>query len=149
MKSLILAAAVVLALLGFAPTAGAVPVNMPCAANGDPLQACDGGVLTYAFPDGNAPGTKGWALKFTLDPNENCAPINLRWRAVPNGGPITVLGTDRLEPGQTSPVHEIINTGGSGASVELHANGIQEGCNTGSLMQWVGDLNVEQILGPA
>jgi hypothetical protein len=147
MKSVILAAAAAIAVVGLAPPAAADPVNMPCAADGDPLQACDGGVLTRSLPNNNR--TDAWALKFTLDPNENCAPINLRWRAVPNGGPITLLGTDRLEPGQTTPVHEIINTGGSGASVELHANGIQEGCNTGSLMQWVGDLHVEQILGPA
>jgi hypothetical protein len=65
----------------------------------------------------------------------------LHWKRVPNAGPLPQdNGTDRLNPGQTTPVHEIINVDGKGASVSLHANGLEGGCNTGSLMSWSGEL---------
>jgi hypothetical protein len=64
--------------------------------------------------------------------------------AVPNGSPMRVLGRDRIGPGQSTATHQIENTG-KGASVVLHATGIEGGCNTGSLMGWEGDLQIEEI----
>jgi hypothetical protein len=140
------ATATAFAAVGLASPASAAPVNMTCAASGDPLQACDGGVLTRSLP--NSPHTDLWTVSFTLSPSDNCAPLMMKTTSVPNAGPMQVLGNDRLEPGQSTPKYEIINTQGKGASVSLHATGIQAGCNTGSLMAWAGDLQVEPIIGP-
>jgi hypothetical protein len=73
-----------------------------------------------------------------------CSDIFMQVRAIPNQGPMRVLGRDRIGPGQSTKNYRIENTG-KGASVELHATGIEGGCNTGSLMGWEGDLQVREI----
>jgi len=86
---------------------------MPCVADGDPLQNCDGGVLTWGLPSGNP--TYGWAVSFTLSADDNCAPLMGEVKNVPNQGPMTVLGNYRLAPGQTTPKYQIINPQAQGA----------------------------------
>jgi hypothetical protein len=134
-------AATAFAAIGFASPAAAEYVYMPCAAQGDPLQSCDGGVLTRALTQGQ--DNAGWSIRFTSS-DDMCSDIFMQIRAVPNGSPIRVLGRDRIGPGQSTATYQIENTG-KGASVELHATGIEGGCNTGSLMGWEGDLQVEEI----
>ena len=136
------AMATAFAAVGLASPASADPVNMTCVASGDPGQACDGGVLTRGLP--NSPHTVMWVISFTLSPTDNCAPLMMKTTLVPNVGQMAVLGNDRLEPGQSTPKYNILNDQG-GAAVSLHATGIQEGCNTGSLMAWAGDLQVESL----
>ena len=136
-----LVAATTFAAVGLAGTASAEYVYMQCVANGDPLQSCDGGVLTRALVQGRE--NAGWSVKFTSS-DDMCSDIFMRVRAVPNGSPIRVLGRDRVGPGQSTATYQIENTG-LGASVELHATGIEGGCNTGSLMGWEGDLQIEEI----
>jgi hypothetical protein len=117
-----------------------VPVNMRCTANGDPLQACNGGVFSTSLPNDTTP--KEWTIQFTLSADDNCAPLMMQIRDVPNVGPISVQGNERLAPGQSTHVYELPNTQGKGATVELHATGIQEGCNTGTLEAWAGNLQI-------
>ena len=134
-------AATTFAAVGLAGSASAEYVYMPCAANGDPLQTCDGGVLTRALVQGRE--NAGWSITFTSS-DDMCSDILMQVRAVPNGSPMRVLGRDRLGPGQSTATYPIENTG-KGAAVELHATGIEGGCNTGSLMGWEGDLRIEEI----
>jgi hypothetical protein len=133
------------AALGLAGPASADNVTMTCSASGaDPLQNCDGGVLTRSLSErGNA----AWDVSFTLSADNNCAPLMMQVREAPNatGHPIAVLGNVRLDPGQTTPVFSAKNYDNKGTSIELHANGIQEGCNTGSLMGWSGDLTATPV----
>jgi hypothetical protein len=134
-------AATTVAAVAFASPASAEYVYMPCAANGDPLQSCDGGVLTWALVQGR--DNAGWSIRFTSS-DDMCSDIFMQVRAVPNGSPMRVLGRDRIGPGQSTATYQIENTG-LGASVELHPTGIEGGCNTGSLMGWEGDLQIEEI----
>jgi hypothetical protein len=136
-----LVAATTFAAVAFAGTASAEYVHMPCVADGDPLQSCDGGVLTWGLTQG--PQTAGWSVIFTSS-NEMCSDIFMQVRNIPNGGPMKVLGKDRIGPGQSTTNYRIENTGKGGA-VELHATGIEGGCNTGSLMGWEGDLQIQEI----
>jgi hypothetical protein len=140
-RSAAVIAATAFAAVGFASPASADYVYMPCVAQGDPLQSCDGGVLTRALVQGRE--NAGWSIKFTSS-DDMCSDIFMQIRAVPNGSPIRVLGRDRIGPGQSTATYQIENTG-KGASVELHATGIEGGCNTGSLMGWEGDLQIEEI----
>jgi hypothetical protein len=134
-------AATTFAAVGLAGSASAEYVYMPCAANGDPLQSCDGGVLTRALVQGRE--NAGWSITFTSS-DDMCSDIFMQVTAVPNGSPMRVLGRDRLGPGQSTATYQIENTG-MGASVVLHATGIDGGCNTGSLMGWEGHLQIEEI----
>jgi hypothetical protein len=134
-------AATTVAAVAFASPASAEYVYMPCAANGDPLQSCDGGVLTRALVQGR--DNAGWSIRFTSS-DDMCSDIFMQVTAVPNGSPMRVLGRDRIGPGQSTATYQIENTG-LGAAVVLHATGIEGGCNTGSLMGWEGDLQIEEI----
>jgi hypothetical protein len=137
--------------LGLASPASADNVTMTCSANGeDPLQDCKSGVLTRSL---SAAGkiTDEWDVSFTLSADNNCAPLMLQIREAPNavGHPLATLGNFRLDPGQTTPVVVLKNYNDKGTSVELHATGIEGGCNTGSLMAWSGDLNVVPVEEPS
>jgi hypothetical protein len=146
-KTAVLAAAGCAAALSLSlsiPASADINVNESCSSHGqDPFQDCSGGVLTRSLsPAGKI--TDAWDVSFTLSKDNNCAPLMLQIREAPNsaGHPLATLGNFRLDPGQTTPVVTLKNYDNKGTSVELHAVGIQEGCNTGSLMAWSGDLHV-------
>jgi hypothetical protein len=120
-------AATTFAAVGLASPASAEYVYLPCAAQGDPLQSCDGGVLTKALVQGR--DNAGWSIRFTSS-DDMCSDIFMQVTAVPNGSPMRVLGRDRLGPGQSTATYQIENTG-KGASVVLHATGVEGAATPG------------------
>ena len=61
------------------------------------------------------------------------------------GNGMRELGADRVSPGQGGKQYGIPKPAGGGkySTISVHANGIEDGCNTGGLLMWSGKLIAE------